>query len=200
MKQIENRVTIELEINKSKFITNLVPVETLEQTLEELSSLRKKYYNATHNCYAYILDEQMIQKMSDDGEPSRTAGYPILNALLNYNLNNVLCVVTRYFGGVKLGKGGLIRAYKNATVEAIKKASFYQVAEKQIYLTTLNYSLYDSFSHYLKGKAFIIDEQFTENVTVKFYLLNLKIKELSKHFQGQITFSKLNKTKVKIPL
>ncbi len=199
MKFVEKALETEIIINKSRFITNLVPVSNLDESLESLKEIKKKYYNATHNCYAYILDEQMIQKMSDDGEPARTAGLPILESLLNYELDNVLCVVTRYYGGVKLGKGGLIRAYKNATVEALKKASFYQEETKQIYISTMSYPLYDSFSNSIKEKASIINEDFKEDVTVTFYLNDFDIDSLNDQFNHQLTFIKDKIIKVKVP-
>lgn len=200
MKYVEKTVTTEIIINKSRFITNLIPVKDVEHANEELKEIRKEHYNATHNCYAYVLDNHMIQKMSDDGEPSRTAGFPILETLTTNNIDNVLCVVTRYFGGVKLGKGGLIRAYKNATSEAIKKASFYKEETKQVYKTTIPYNIYETFSFYIKDKAYIIDEQFLENVYVKFYLNEGTIDDLINQFHNQIAFDFLEETIVKVPL
>lgn len=200
MKQIFEKVTVEIEINKSRFITNLIPVNSVEEANDELSLIKKEHYSATHNCFAYVINNQMNQKMSDDGEPSRTAGFPILDALLSHNLDNVLCVVTRYYGGIKLGVGGLIRAYKNATFEAIKKASFYKEETKQLYEAIIPYTLYDSFSHYVKDKAIIINENFTKNVTVQFYLLNISIDELTNHFHGQLSIIEKEIIKAKTPV
>ena len=120
--------------------------------------------------------------------------------LLSHNLDNVLCVVTRYYGGIKLGVGGLIRAYKNATFEAIKKASFYKEETKQLYEAIIPYTLYDSFSHYVKDKAIIINENFTKNVTVQFYLLNISIDELTNHFHGQLSIIEKEIIKAKTPV
>lgn len=200
MKQIYNKVTVEIEINKSRFITNLIPVSSVCEADEQLALIKKEHYSATHNCFAYVINNQMNQKMSDDGEPSRTAGFPILDTLLTHNLDNVLCVVTRYYGGVKLGKGGLIRAYKNATVEAIKKASFFKEETKQIYEAVIDYALYESFSHFTKNKAVLIDEVFTDEVKIKFYLLSLNILELNNHFHGQVDFIKKDIVTVKVPV
>lgn len=200
MKQIYEKVTVEIEINKSRFITNLIPVSSINEAEEELSLIKKEHYNAAHNCYAYVINNQMNQKMNDDGEPSRTAGFPILDALLTNDLDNVLCVVTRYYGGIKLGKGGLIRAYKGATLEAIKKASFYKEETKEIYQTVIPYNLYDTFSFFIKDKAVILNEDFTNNVSVKFYLLDITKKELINQFHGQLEFSLKETIKVKVPL
>ena len=111
MKKIKDINESTIIIDKSKFITTLYPVESVEEIECVLTATRKKYYDATHNCYAYIFDNGRIQKCSDDGEPGGTAGYPILNVLKKKNLTNVLVAVVRYFGGIKLGAGGLTRAY-----------------------------------------------------------------------------------------
>lgn len=200
MRQIENKVVVEIEIKKSRFITHLIPVKSVTEAEDELSLIKKEHYNATHNCFAYVINDQMNQKMSDDGEPSRTAGFPILDTLLTNNLDNVLCVVTRYFGGTKLGKGGLIRAYKTATFEAIKKASFYKEETKQVYKAIVPYTIYDSFSHFLKDNAIILNENFTDNVTVEFYLLNIKIDKLNNQFHGQINIEPTKIIKARMPL
>lgn len=200
MKYVNNKVVTEIIINKSRFITHLIPVKNVDEAADILKDVKKQHYSATHNCYAYIIDKQMLQKMSDDGEPSRTAGLPILETLLQNNLDNVICIVTRYFGGVKLGKGGLIRAYKNATSEAIKKASFYKKETKQIYKAVIPYNLYESFNYITKEKAFILDEQFLETITIKFYLNDNNIESLNDQFHGQIDFEQLKKIKVKVPL
>lgn len=200
MKQIFEKVTVEIEINKSRFITNLIPVNSIMDANDELSLIKKEHYSATHNCFAYVINEQMNQKMSDDGEPSRTAGFPILDTLLSHNLDNVLCVVTRYYGGIKLGVGGLIRAYKSATLEAIKKASFYREESKQVYESIIPYTLYDSFSHYVKDKAVLLNENFTHNVNVKFYLLEINIDDLIDHFHGQLNINKKEIIKVRVPV
>lgn len=200
MKQIYEKVKTELEIKKSRFITNLIPITSTLEAEEELSLIKKEHYNATHNCYAYVINNQMNQKMSDDGEPSRTAGFPILDTLLTNDLDNTLCVVTRYFGGSKLGKGGLIRAYKAAALAAIKKATFYQEETKQLYEAIMPYTVYDTFAHFLKGKAVFLNESFKEFVSVSFYLLNSDIKELENHFNGQIELIEKAIISAKTPL
>ncbi len=121
-KSIINPVVTTIEIEKSKFIGTLIPVHSEDEAQEQLNNLRNKYSDATHNCYAYYINDGQIQKCSDDGEPAKTAGYPILQAIINNNVNNVLCVVTRYFGGTKLGTGGLMRAYSASAIESINHA------------------------------------------------------------------------------
>lgn len=114
MRTIKNKSQFVYEINKSKFITFAYPINNESECKEILSSLNKEYNDATHICFAYILFSPQIEKCSDNGEPSGTAGKPILEVLKKRNLNNILCVVIRYFGGKKLGAGGLIRAYTNS--------------------------------------------------------------------------------------
>lgn len=120
MKTIKENVTIKYEINKSIFIASLFRVNNVEEANNILSDIRKKYSDATHNTYAYIVDNH--NKSSDDKEPSGTAGIPILEVLIKNELNNILCIVTRYFGGIKLGSGGLVRAYTKAASLAVNEA------------------------------------------------------------------------------
>ena len=125
MKTIKETVKTTQIINRSEFITSLYHVESVDEVQTILQNTRKTYYDATHNCYAYILgDSQDVKKSSDDGEPSGTSGTPILNALEKNELTDVLCIVTRYFGGIKLGAGGLVRAYSSSASLAISGATF----------------------------------------------------------------------------
>ena len=115
---------IELVINKSRFIGQCYPVSSEAEALETLAALKKQYWDATHNCYAYSIGEKgAVARFSDDGEPGGTAGMPMMEALRGAGVTNVLCVVTRYFGGILLGTGGLVRAYSKACAEAIRSAS-----------------------------------------------------------------------------
>ena len=124
MKTIKEFVKVNQTINRSEFITSLYPVSSIEEVQEILQNVRKTYYDATHNCYAYILGLEGDQKKaSDDGEPSGTSGMPILGALEKNDLTNVLCIVTRYFGGIKLGAGGLVRAYSSSASLGVNSAT-----------------------------------------------------------------------------
>lgn len=123
MKIILKNGTGEIVEKKSRFIANVIKIENEEQAQEYILALKKKYWDARHNCYAYICgDDGEIQRFSDDGEPSGTAGKPMLEILSGQKLNNCLVVVTRYFGGVLLGTGGLIRAYSAAAKEGINNS------------------------------------------------------------------------------
>lgn len=117
MKSVINN-TKQIEIRKSKFIALTFQIHAIEDVNQKLKEVKQMYHDASHYCYAYILDNQ--EKCSDDGEPSGTAGNPILNVLKKENVNHVLCIVVRYFGGIKLGSGGLIRAYSTACKECLK--------------------------------------------------------------------------------
>ncbi len=113
----------EITEKKSRFIATIVPVNTEEEAIEFIEQTKKKYYDATHNCSAYVIgDNNEIQRCSDDGEPSRTAGLPMLDVLLGEGLHNAAVVVTRYFGGTLLGTGGLVRAYQSAAKEGLKNS------------------------------------------------------------------------------
>lgn len=162
MRKIKDRLDNTIVIDKSKFITTIYPVKTIEEINEILSATNKKYYDATHNCYAYIIDNGNIQKCSDDGEPSKTAGYPMLDVLKKNDLTNVLAITTRYFGGIKLGAGGLIRAYSSSVSEVLKDAVFLITKELAIYEVTISYSDYSKNVDFwniqmIKNQSFLAD-------------------------------------------
>ena len=115
--------TIEIVVNRSRFIGQCIPVSSEAEALDTLSAIRKRYWDATHNCYAYSIGQKgEIARFSDDGEPGGTAGMPMMDALRGAGVTDVLCVVTRYFGGILLGTGGLVRAYGRTCSEAIQAA------------------------------------------------------------------------------
>lgn len=122
-KNIFAEATGEIEEKKSRFIAHLMPVTCEEEAVAYINSMKKKYFDARHNCYAFVIgDNSELTRCSDDGEPSGTAGRPILEVLLGEGLTNVVCVVTRYFGGTLLGTGGLVRAYQASTKEGINNS------------------------------------------------------------------------------
>ena len=166
MKKIKDTITNTIVIDKSKFITTLYPVESIEEIEMILSTARKKYYDATHNCYAYIFDDGKIQKCSDDGEPSKTAGFPMLDVLKKNNLTNILAITTRYFGGIKLGAGGLIRAYSSSVSSALKDVKFYETHLQSIYEVVIDYSDYSKNIDYWNSLS-VISSSFEANVLLK---------------------------------
>ncbi len=171
-KSIKNQVITEIEINKSKFICTLVPINSNENALENLNILRSKYQDATHNCYAYVLNGGSVQRCSDDGEPAKTAGYPILQAIMKNELDNVLCVVTRYFGGVKLGAGGLVRAYSASAMESINNAELVEFFNSIAIDITFDFSNISSIENVLtKYQVEVINKEYLDKVT---YTINVK--------------------------
>lgn len=139
---------------KSKFIAQVWHVESREKAENKIQQIKKQYADARHNCYAYCVleDEQLITKSSDNGEPSGTAGVPILNVIVNHGLVNVLVVVTRYFGGILLGTGGLVRAYSNATSQAISKGNVIQMQKGWLLKIETEYPDWGSLKHYLQKR------------------------------------------------
>lgn len=167
LKTIKENTSSEIVEKKSKFIANLFYVQSQEEAEEKIKEIRKKYHDARHNCYAYSImtKEGIINKMSDDGEPSGTAGNPMLNIILKKELINVLVIVTRYFGGILLGTGGLVRAYSDTTLEAIEKAEF--VIEQIGYELEIiiNYQELEKFEYYCeKNKLSIINIEYGEKI------------------------------------
>lgn len=157
---------IEILIQKSRFIGHCFPVKTQESAEEILAKVRKKYYDATHNCFAYVIGENRdIARYSDDGEPSGTAGQPMLEVLHAKNLCNVLVIATRYFGGTLLGAGGLIRAYRKTTVEAVQVAGTSMIRACALLELDMDYSLWGSMQNFLlKQDIRQRDLQFTDRV------------------------------------
>ncbi|HIX90582.1 MAG TPA: YigZ family protein [Candidatus Agathobaculum pullicola] len=137
------------EEKRSKFTGRLWRVETAEEAVSRIKEMRETYWDATHNCYAYILREGNVMRYSDDGEPQGTAGMPILDVLRHEQLENCLCVVTRYFGGVLLGTGGLVRAYTKGAQIAVAAAGVQRMSLFSVALIVFPYNLYEMVLHLL---------------------------------------------------
>ena len=149
----------------SKFLTYAYPVESEEEIKELLDALRKEYYDATHHCYAYRLGAQgEVYRANDDGEPSGTAGKPILGQLLSANLTNCLVVVVRYFGGTKLGVSGLIQAYKESTAEVIAVSKIIEKTVDSIIKINFDYISMNGVMRVIKEMNPRIDEQVFDNI------------------------------------
>ena len=161
---IKNDLNGELIVNKSRFITYVYKVNNVLEVNEKIDELKVKYKDATHYCYSYIIDN--IKRFNDDGEPSHTAGMPILNVLESKNLNYVLAVVIRYFGGIKLGAGGLVRAYTNAVsstisnefIIPIKKMLTKRIMFDYSYINKINYILKENRITYKEFDKYVIYE------------------------------------------
>lgn len=165
----------EIEIKKSKFISKIYKIYNLEEVREILQNLKKEYKDATHYCYAYIINEN--KKSSDDNEPSGTAGIPILQALEKNNLNYVLCVVIRYFGGIKLGAGGLVRAYTKSVTEGLKKSQIIELIEGYEVEISTSYEEQKRLDYILKEYKFT--KNFNNNVIYKILIPKEEINKLN---------------------
>lgn len=162
----------EIMIQKSRFIGHVARADTEADAQAFIQKIKKQHHDATHNCSAYIIgDHDEIQKANDDGEPGGTAGIPMLEVLKKQSLKNTVVVITRYFGGVKLGAGGLIRAYSSTTSETIKHVGVVKGELMQGYRATIEYPLLGKLENALQQSSHIIDDKlFTENVTLTIYV------------------------------
>lgn len=183
---IKENVQTEIVVKKSKFICNLIKVENQEEAENTIKQIKKQYYDARHNCVAFriVENEQIIEKASDDGEPSGTAGGPMLNILQKNNLCNVLAVVTRYFGGILLGTGGLVRAYSDATLEAIDVAEKIEKCIGQEAEVEIEYNNLENFKHYCKiNNIFIGDFVYSDIIFCKIQLQESSKQRLIEDFE-----------------
>lgn len=165
---IKENSKAEITVKKSKFIAEVFYVENTKQAEKKLREVVKREHSAKHHCYAYrVLEENIIQRMSDDGEPSGTAGNPMLNILQGRELVNVLVVVTRYFGGILLGTGGLVRAYSDSTIEAIDRARIKKKQKGALISFEIEYSDLEQLKYYLKQTRGKIEKtEYSKNVKV----------------------------------
>lgn len=199
----------EIIINKSRFIGTAIPVENEEQAIEFIDNIRKEFKDATHNCYAYVIGENKnIQRYSDDGEPSGTAGMPILNVINQENLVNVAVVVTRYFGGVLLGAGGLVRAYTKGCKIGLESG---KIVDKNLYYDVsfnLGYTLLGKMDNELMKNNFIVkDKIYSDHIEFKLivqenetYKINALVNEITSGKEqiniGQATYYSIKDGKI----
>lgn len=168
--------------NKSEFIANAFYVETKEEAENKIIKIKEIYKSATHNCFAYIIGkDKLIQKYSDDGEPKGTAGVPILEVLKKRNITNCLVVVTRYFGGILLGAGGLVRAYTTASVLALEKA---QIVLKELFYAIsikVDYTFLGKIEYVIKNLDLeLITVEYLEKANIKVYIKARDFKKIEK--------------------
>lgn len=166
MKTIISNIKNEIEIKKSKFITLIYHVTNEKDVETYIKEAKDNYPNATHYCYAYKLND--IKRFSDDKEPSRTAGMPILNVLDKNELDNILCIVIRYFGGIKLGAGGLIRAYTKSVTSTLLNGEYIKISKCLKIKLTFSYNDRKIIDDILKNEK-IIEKLFDNNITYIFY-------------------------------
>lgn len=163
MKTIKDPVQCEINVKKSQFICSLFPTKTKAESKEIIQGLNQQYSDATHNCTAYIVSDG--EGFDDDGEPGGTAGKPMINVLRKNELHNVTAVVTRYFGGIKLGAGGLVRAYSKSVMEAIGEAEILEIEEYEIYQISFEYSdIKLADSEVRNNNLEVIDKEYSDKV------------------------------------
>ncbi|MCC3168729.1 YigZ family protein [Streptococcus sanguinis] len=203
-KTIKEDGMVQEEIKKSRFICHVKRVYSEEEARAFITAIKKEHYKATHNCSAFIIGEKSdIKRTSDDGEPSGTAGVPMLGVLEKHNLTNLCVVVTRYFGGIKLGAGGLIRAYAGSVALAIKEIGLVEIKEQAGLRLQLSYSQYQDFTNFLKVQNLEeTDTIFTELVDTTIYI-DKNIKEITKRnltefFNGKIELTDLGLREVEV--
>ena len=202
-KTVEFESKDEFVEKKSRFIGYVKPVKTQEEATNFINSIKSKHWDATHNVSAFVLRENNIQRSSDDGEPSGTAGVPTLDVLLKENLVDVCVVVTRYFGGTLLGAGGLIRAYSHSSKIAVDAGHIITMAPCKVLSVSVDYSFYDRLNILLSEfNANIENSEFTDNVTVTFSvrentvpLLQDKLTQLS---NGKYNFKEIGEKFAKV--
>jgi len=176
MKSIDKNVEHQIIIERSKFITKLFKVNTEQEVKSILDNLNNEYKDSTHICYAYIIGN--IKRFNDDGEPGGTAGMPILNVLENNELNYILAVVIRYFGGIKLGAGGLVRAYSNSISECLKLTEIKELVNGVKLEITFSYNNIEQINYLLKDIE-ITNKIFDNNIIYEFNISNFKLLEIN---------------------
>ena len=193
---IKENVVAEIVEKKSKFIANLIYVDNTRDAENIIKDIKKKYFDARHNCIAYriVENEKIVERSSDDGEPSGTAGAPMLTILQKNNLANVLVIVTRYFGGILLGTGGLVRAYSESTIKAIEEADKVEMILGEELEVVLDYNNFENFKYYCKNNEInIVNPQYTENIVCKIEINADKKQKL----MGDFETKKINLKEIK---
>ena len=197
---------VQEEIKKSRFICHAKRVYSEEEARDFITAIKKEHYKATHNCSAFIVGERSeIKRTSDDGEPSGTAGIPMLGVLENHNLTNICVVATRYFGGIKLGAGGLIRAYAGSVALAVKEIGIIEIKEQAGIQIHMTYAQYQEYGNFLKEHNLIeLETNFTDQVDTMIFIDKEKkdgIKaDLIEFFNGKVTLTDKGLREVEVPV
>ncbi len=205
-KTVLQEAQAQIVIEKSKFIGYIKPVETQEEAEAFVTSIRVKHRDATHNVPAYVLGEKFeIQKYSDDGEPSGTAGVPVVQMLVKEGITNVVIVMTRYFGGIKLGTGGLVRAYTGIAKEALQAAGVAEVKDMAVMKVRIQYTFHGKAENAAgKGLFTIRNTEFTDQVTLETVCDPDLVGEMKKTFMeitaGTAIFSEEHMELEKVPV
>ncbi len=203
---IKENGQVQEEIKKSRFICHAKRVYSEDEARDFITAIKKEHYKATHNCSAFIIGERSeIKRTSDDGEPSGTAGVPMLGVLENHNLTNVCVVVTRYFGGIKLGTGGLIRAYAGSVALAVKEIGIIEIKEQAGIAIQMSYAQYQEYGNFLKEHNLMeLETNFTDQIDTIIYVdkeekENIK-SALIEFFNGKVTLTDQGLREVEVPV
>ncbi|MBR2337776.1 MAG: YigZ family protein [Clostridia bacterium] len=192
--RVKNSIEKEIVIEKSRFIAYTKMVESEEEAKEFIDAIRKKHPFATHNCYAYVVEGGKVARFSDDGEPQGTAGIPMLEVLKNRGLKDTAVVVTRYFGGIKLGAGGLVRAYSSCTSAGLDEAGFEENIISNVYKITFGYEKYSLFLKFIeKYKQKTLSSDFAEDIVIKIAVPSEEVdfcEKLTDYFLGKVEIQK----------
>jgi uncharacterized YigZ family protein len=193
MKTIKNPVQIEINVKKSQFICSLFPTRNKKESKEIIQKLNQQYSDATHNCTAYIVSDG--EGFDDDGEPGGTAGKPMINVLRKNELHNITAVVTRYFGGIKLGAGGLVRAYSKSVMEAIGETEILEIEEYEVYTITFEYSEIKTADTEVRNNNLeVIDKDYSDKVSYDIVSKDERdIPKIFEKYAGKIKTSFKNK-------
>ncbi len=187
---VDKQSTTEIVEKKSRFICNIKHITTEDGAIAFINSIRKKHYDARHNVYAYIVGDGLVKKCSDDGEPSKTAGIPIMQMLEGEGVTDVVCVVTRYFGGTLLGTGGLVRAYTLSAKTGLAESGIKKMQSAAIYTVTVPYSALTTLEYICKTfDAQIEDKAFGEDVSLIISVLETKEVEFVKDIKEKLGIS-----------
>lgn len=188
MYTIQNEINNEIIINKSRFIAYLFKVNDEQETADIIKVIKNKYKDASHYCYSYIIGN--YKRFNDNGEPSGTAGLPILNVLESNKLDNILCIVVRYFGGIKLGAGGLVRAYTKSVTEALSKAKLNEIIAGKKIIISFNYDKVKYIDNILKNIN-IKNKTFNDKTIYEFELSNEEYNNLIINIKNNVSDIKL---------
>ena len=193
MKTIKKPVQVEINVKKSQFICSLFPTKSKKESKEIIQRLNEQYSDATHNCTAYIVGDG--EGFDDDGEPGGTAGKPMINVLRKNEIHNVTAVVTRYFGGIKLGAGGLVRAYSKSVMEAIGEAEIVEIEEYDVFELVFEYSDIKTVDGEVRNNSLeAIDKDYSDKVI--YHVISRDSRDIGKIFEkysGKISVEFKNK-------
>ncbi len=193
---IEKEASAEFEERRSTFIGYAKPIKSAEEALEFVKKIKKENADATHNVFAYTLEDGRIAKYSDDGEPQGTAGMPVLDTIRKSGADGVCIVVTRYFGGILLGAGGLVRAYAHAAKIALDAANIITYEKYEVFSLSCGYSEYQKFLPVLTAHSAVIDDTvFEADVRIE-YAVKIGVNETLSQKISEISFGKYNPVKV----